>query len=390
LGRHTESMLATVTWLARAGGCILIGVVTFAHSPATGGDLVAQCAAFTLSVAVIGYWLLVDLHLWNLPGSVLMPGLVVMAASAGVACTTPNGGALIGFSAIAALAAGMDTARLPGWVVTATAVLAVEVGAIIFNADPARALGYPLIVIVALIGGGNRRAYLVQTQQSAVLLGQLEQLRDEQRHGAMLDERTRIAREIHDVLAHSLGALGIQIQVVRAVLTDHRDIDRALGLLEQAQRMATDGLVDTRRAIQALRGETIGLHESIGDLAQTHRDRHHASVDFQIEGQPMTLAPEATVALSRTAQEALVNTAKHAPHQPVQIRLAYDQDRVRLAISNTLATSGAAHGEVSEALRSVNGGYGLIGMRERLLLIDGTLTTGSDQRCWTVTAEVPR
>ena len=383
-------MLATVTWLARAGGCVLIGVATFAYSPATGGDLVVQIVAYTLSVVVIGGWLLLDLHLWHLPGPGLMLGLGVMAAAAGVACTTANGGALIGFSAIAALAAGMDTARLPGWVVTSTAVLAVEVGAIIFSADPARALGYPLIVIVAFIGGGNRRAYLVQTQQSAALLAQLEALRAEQRHGAMLDERTRIAREIHDVLAHSLGALGIHIQVVRAVLTDHHDIGRALGLLEQAQRMATDGLVETRRAVQALRGDTTGLDEQIGDLAQTHRNRHHTSVDFQIEGQPVTLTPEATLALSRTAQEALVNTAKHAPDQPVQIRLTYDQDRVGLAISNTLATSGPAHGEVIGASSSVNGGYGLIGMRERLLLINGTLTTGSDQRCWTVTAQVPQ
>lgn len=154
--------------------------------------------------------------------------------------------------------------------------------------------------------------------------------------------------------------------------------------------MATDGLVDTRRAVQALRGVTAGLEEQIGDLARTHRNRHHASVGFQIEGEPLTLAPEATVALSRTAQEALVNTAKHAPHQPVDIRLTYDDNGVRLAISNTLATPGAAPGEATAAFSSVNGGYGLVGMRERLLLINGTLTTGSDQRCWTVTAEVPQ
>jgi signal transduction histidine kinase len=377
-------MLATVTWLARAGGCILIGVVTFAYI------LVVQLAAYVLSVAVIGCWLLIDLHFWHLPGPVLTLGLGVMAVAAGVACTTAHGGALIGFSAIAALAAGMDTAPLSGWGVTAFAVLAVEVGAVVFSADSASILGYPLIVIVAFIGGRNRRAYFVQTQQSATLLTQLEALRAEQRHGAVLDERTRIAREIHDVLAHSLGALGIQIQVVRALLTDHRDIDRALGLLEQAQRMATDGLVETRRAVQALRGDTAGLDEQIDDLAQTHRNRHHASVDLQIEGQPMALTPEATLALSRMAQEALVNTAKHAPHQPVQIHLTYDTGRVRLAISNTLATSPAVHGEGSGVFSSVNGGYGLIGMRERLLLINGTLTAGSDQRCWTVTAQVPQ
>ena len=160
------------------------------------------------------------------------------------------------------------------------------------------------------------------------MLAQLELLRNEQRNVAVLDERNRIAREIHDVLAHSLGALGIQIQAVRAVLTDHGDVERAVGLLTQAQRLASDGLIETRRAVHALRGDATRLDEQISNLVETHRERHDTAVDFAIEGEPTALTPEATVALIRTAQEALVNAAKHAPHQPVQIVLTYDDDDI--------------------------------------------------------------
>jgi signal transduction histidine kinase len=217
------------------------------------------------------------------------------------------------------------------------------------------------------------------------------QLRSQQRQVAVLDERNRIAREIHDVLAHSLGALGIHLQVVRAVL-DEGDADQARTLLNQAQRMASDGLVDTRRAVQALRGDTTRLEDQLAGLIETHRVRHSAAIDFHIDGQTAALAPEATVALIRTAQEALVNTAKHAAHQPVVIDLSYRPDLVSLAITNTLphrATIEQNNGE-EPVFSSVNGGYGLIGMRERLLLIKGTLTAGSDEHRWTVLAEVPR
>ena len=85
--------------------------------------------------------------------------------------------------------------------------------------------GYPLLIVACLSWGRNRRAYRVQAEQAAALLEQYERVRAEQRRADVLDERTRIAREIHDVLAHSLGALGIQIQAAKAMLTDHRDVD---------------------------------------------------------------------------------------------------------------------------------------------------------------------
>jgi signal transduction histidine kinase len=89
--------------------------------------------------------------------------------------------------------------------------------------------------------------------------------------------------------------------------------------------------------VHALRADTTtGLEEQLAALADTHRSRHHASVSFGVGGQPRPLPPEGTVALIRTAQEALVNAAKHAPLQPVDIDLHYGEDGVQMIISNPL------------------------------------------------------
>ncbi|HXW81744.1 MAG TPA: histidine kinase, partial [Acidimicrobiales bacterium] len=247
--------------------------------------------------------------------------------------------------------------------------------------------GLPVVLLLSLVFGRLLRSYRVQAEQSAALLAQSEQLREEQGRAATLDERNRIAREIHDVLAHSLGALGVQIQAAKAVLTDQSDIDRAVELLGQAQRMATEGLAETRRALQALRTDTPPLPEGLADLSAAHQLRYRAPVTFEVSGAPRPLSPDAGLALTRTAQEALVNTAKYAPHQPVEVRLDFLLESTALTVSNRLGQQAVHRGPV---LETANGGYGLAGMRERLLLISGSLSAGPHDGSWVVTARVPQ
>jgi signal transduction histidine kinase len=389
---QTDAMLRSLTWLIRGAAIIVIGVLTFGVA-ASGADLVAEATAFAISVAVLAYWLVTDI--W--PGSggrhqplVMATGLGAMAAASGGAAAGEHGGALIGLTFVAVLGAGVGDSLLAGGSTLAAAIVAIEVGVLITGLGVTQTLGYPLLLVVAFVGGRNRGAYRRQAEQSAALVAQLEQLRQEQRRVAVLDERTRIAREIHDVLAHSLGALGIQLQAVRAVLADQGDIGRGLGLLEQAQRMAREGLVDTRRAVHALRTDASGLDEQLTALVAAHRGRHQATVEFRVDGPPRPLPPEATVALLRTAQEALVNTAKHAPHQQVDVVLRYNDDGTEMIIRNDLPPAGAAAASPAPAFGTVNGGYGLTGMRERLLLIGGTLTAAPAGDQWAVTAQVPR
>jgi len=94
--------------------------------------------------------------------------------------------------------------------------------------------------------------------------------------------------------------------------------------------------------------------------------------------------------LIRTAAEALVNTAKHAPFRPVDVDLEYGEDRVQMIISNPLPPGSHDRPGPGPAFATVNGGYGLTGMRERLLLINGSLTAAAGVGRWTVTAQVPR
>jgi signal transduction histidine kinase len=200
----------------------------------------------------------------------------------------------------------------------------------------------------------------------------------------VLDERTRIAREIHDVLAHSLGALGIQIQAAKAILTDSGNVDGAVKALTTAQRMAAEGLTETRRAVHALRVDTLPLGEELAAVVDTHRQRYHVPVTLETSGIARTLPPDAALALLRTAQEAMVNAAKHAPCQRVAVSLDYGENDVRLNVANGL--DGAA---ASVRQPGSTGGYGLTGMRERLRLLNGTLLAGPRENEWAVTAELP-
>ena len=107
----------------------------------------------------------------------------------------------------------------------------------------------------------------------------------------------------------------------------------------------------------------------------------------------MPLPPDATVALLRVAQEALVNAAKHAAGQPIAVSLDYSPAGVRLTVRNDLGprASGSSGPDTGRWPRvsTVNGGCGLTGMRERLRLLDGTLQAGRSRSQWVVTAELP-
>ena len=271
------------------------------------------------------------------PVRALPVALGVMAVAGGVAAVTSGSGqTLVAFACVAAFWTGSEAGLPPGVAVAAAGIVSIWIAGGIAGSTFGTMAGDPLLIAVCTMFGLQRRAYRVQAEQSAALLAQHERLRAEQRRADVLDERTRIAREIHDVLAHSLGALGIQIQAAKAMLTDRGDIDRAVDALATAQRMAADGLTETRRAVHALRVDTLPLGEELAALADTHRQRYHVPVTLKTSGEARALPPDAALALLRTAQEAMTNAAKHAPGQRVAIRLDYGDNEVRLSVVNGL------------------------------------------------------
>jgi signal transduction histidine kinase len=370
----------------------VVGVLTFLIQPPGATAKNAQLVAYTVAGLALLAWVLADL--WpaaaRYRARALPVILGVIAVAGGFACTAGSNenNCPVMLASMATTAAGTDISLRNGWLVTAASMVAIDANWLIYRDGSAQLsafLLYPLVPVFGLVVGRVLYGRRVQAEQSAALLAQTQQLLAACGQADVLGERARIAREIHDVLAHSLGALGIQIQAARAVLTDHQDIDRAVEILLTAQRMASDGLTETRRAVHALRSDSRPLDEELRRATATYGERYAVKITLAIGGTPRPVPPDATVALLRTAQEALVNAAKHAPGQCVAVRLDYGEHDVRLTVVNGLAsdrTGPAGPG-------TITGGYGLTGMRERLLLLNGTLAAGPGDRQWTVTAGLP-
>jgi signal transduction histidine kinase len=400
-----------VNWLARTLGFVWLGFMTFLVYPPKGmAALTVQIIGYAGLGAGLAAWIMIELLSVRgagerIPGWALPWALGGVAVATGAACGPGNGGAaLVIFTAVAAMVAGAELGLAEALAVTCAGILAVDVSGLVFNDSYSTLIGFPAIVLSGLVIGRNRGAYRIQAEQAQILLAQRQQLQAEQRRADLLDERARIAREIHDVLAHSLGALGIQVQAARSLL--HKDIDQADELLVAAQRMAAEGLAETRRAVHSLRAGTLPLNEELAQVTSTYAQRYHVAVSFETGGVPAAIPPDATVALLRITQESLVNAAKHAAGQPVEVRLDYGDADVRLTVRNDLPPgpgpgrgSGPGSGRGSgpgsgpgqpPGVSTVDGGYGLTGMHERLRLLNGTLEAGRHGDQWIVTAGLPR
>src|SRR3984957_7949242 len=288
-------MLRTVNALARALGFVWLRPLAFLLAPPSPPSaLPVQIACYAVLGVALRAWTVLETPAaaarypaWALP---VLRG--VIAGVAGVAAGAGGGGsAMVVFTFVAAMAAGVNSDLVAAVAVTAVGILAIEVSGLAFGQSYGTLLGLPAIVLAGVVIGHNWGRYRVQAEQAAALLAQREQLQAEQRRADLLDERARIAREIHDVLAHSLGALGIQIQAARSVLTDRGDIDRATELLTAAQRMAADGLTETRRAVHALRSDSRPLDEELRRATAVHGERYDVKVTLAIGGTPPPVPP---------------------------------------------------------------------------------------------------
>jgi signal transduction histidine kinase len=380
--RHNGEMLRVALWGFRTIALGVVGLLTFLAPPSARGGTATQIIAYTVICAGVAVWALAEFSRRRVLLTIAL-GAVVVAGCVG-AGVGGGGEVMIAFPAVALISAAELLAPPVYLAMALLGVLAAEIALVVFRQDLGPMLGYPLLLVVGVLLGRNRAALQVQAEQARQLLAQHELLRAEQRRADVLEERARIAREIHDVLAHSLGALGIQLQTVRALFTVHNDPDRALEALATAQRMASGGLTETRRAVEALRTDTLPLHDELARAIAEVDERHHIDVDYQTKGTPLPVPPEATVALLRIAQESLVNAVKHAPGAAITVDLDYREDGVRLTVTNPLTG-----GRANDALRTLDAGYGLTGMRERLLLLRGSLEAGQHDGQWVVVADLP-
>ncbi|MFF4533693.1 sensor histidine kinase [Streptomyces sp. NPDC001407] len=196
------------------------------------------------------------------------------------------------------------------------------------------------------------------------LLAQEKAARRAEAESAALAERARIAREIHDVLAHSLSAQMVHLEAARLLIERGEDRQRILERVVAARGMAREGLAETRQALSALRGEMTRVEDFLSDASASEGAR------FEVTGEPRGLSAEAGLTVRRVAQEALTNVRKHAPGADVEMRFTYLEGEVELWVRDR-------GGHVDSGDLAVSGaGYGLLGMRERAELLGGTLEAG--------------
>jgi signal transduction histidine kinase len=230
----------------------------------------------------------------------------------------------------------------------------------------------------------NRRSYIQLLLERLQLA---EQTREEEAQRRAEQERLRIARDLHDVVAHTLTTINVQAGVAAHLIDgDPAHAQAALATIEAASHDALDELRAILGVLREQDGTDVPLEpvpgiDSMNSLVERFRDAG-GEISLNVDGKQPERVPEAVqLAAFRIVQESLTNARRHAPGAGARIRLAYGDDRLCVAIENE--TSPARNGNAQPP------GVGIVGMRERATALGGTLEAGPSHDGYTVVAELP-
>ena len=230
----------------------------------------------------------------------------------------------------------------------------------------ANVVGADLAAILFFMMGYTGRMFRAGQLRAENLLAEREATREAQAQAIALQERSRLAREMHDVLAHSLSALAVQLEGARLLARERGADPEVVQTIERSNRLARAGLDEARRAIEALRGGDMPGPDRLGELAAAFAEQTGVDCRVELDGEPRELPSDARLAVYRTAQEALTNVRRHAAAEEVELTLHYEREGTRLVVED--------RGEATPADGAEEGmGYGLTGMRERAELLGGRL-----------------
>ncbi|MFE3650213.1 sensor histidine kinase [Streptomyces sp. NPDC059101] len=370
-----EGQSETRLWIGRGIRIIVIGGLlwaTFGAGTFSGWGLVAAAAGMAITVlAFRGFFhLTLERRIWPSIGLFVvleaaafgfflvgarLPAIVLWCACAMTAMERLPLSAAVPCSAIALGAfAGVNN---DNWLTTAVTAAGLALA------------GYVVRLDAEARGNAQR------------LLAQERAARKAEAETAAFAERGRIAREIHDILAHSLSAQLVHLEAARQLIQRSTDLEadreQLLERVVACRGMAREGLDGTREALSALRGEMIPVEDFLRRLTAAE------GTQLEVVGEQRVLSAEAGLAVRRVAQEALTNARKHAPGAQVRVRLEYADDNVGLVVRDS-----GGRGKPGELAQS-GSGYGLLGMRERAELLGGTLESGPDEEGFVVRLRVP-
>jgi signal transduction histidine kinase len=244
-------------------------------------------------------------------------------------------------------------------------------------------LGDVAIALIPMVAGLYVRQQRLRAAALEQLAEQLAHEREERARTAVAEERSRIARELHDEVAHAMSVIAVQADAAEGALArDPALVQKPLVAIRDTARAA---LADMRSVLGALRGDEEAELAPGPGLARAPELVEHASlsgldVGFRIEGEPVPLPPALDVAAYRVLQEGLTNVRKHAGATRVDVLLRYGRDGLTVEVQDDGDGSGAGGGT----------GRGLAGIRERVALLGGEISAGPRERGFSLRVRLPQ
>ena len=369
-GRSTSAAFVALRVFGAVGlAVIVVSSLTVEPRPGLRGD--GPLVALGVLLFVAG--LAVSVPWRDLPVGRRLAGLVFAGAGTCLlAAVQPNGAGVAGIYYVVVVS-GM---RLPGRLGVAVAGLALiaQVAVLAVTGDHAGGsiTGLVFSVVPWFLVMRLFRRQLEGRRRAEELVEELRESRAAHAESVAIAERSRVAREMHDVLAHSLSALALQLEGARLLARERGGDPEVVAAVERAHHLAIGGLSEARQAIAALRGDELPGPERLPVLAEAFGEHSAARCELSVTGEPRELSSEARLALYRTAQEALTNVRKHSAADRVEVALRYEPDGTTLVVQDF--GSGAPVAVGAGATAGAGGGYGLTGMRERAELLGGRLS----------------
>lgn len=310
-------------------------------------------------------------------GPVVAAGVVVLSAAGGVVCaTTPNG---MIFTGIAAGNAAVAFDTLTALTLAASGVAAYALTELAGSVSYGHLQLLILVTLAGMVAGAARHEIIQRARHGAQIATARQGAELARQQAALADERNRLARELHDVLAHTLGALSIQLTALDTLARTGADSGQLLAQIERGHQLVGEGVDEARHAVRALRADSTPLAQQLAQLCGLH------DADLAVTGTPGRIRAEVSLALYRLTQEALTNAAKHAAGAAVSVTLEFGPREVAVSVLNA-SPGTTARGR----LRGAGGGYGLPGMRERVQQAGGQFAAGpAGDGGWQVTARIP-
>jgi signal transduction histidine kinase len=353
-------------WLIRYGVVAIVAVIVGVLTAGLPAEPDRRAAALVLLVLAAAGWLSALRPRSTRMSAVLLVGTGLAGAALDV--LQPHGPAfVIGYMAMAGLAL-----RLPRRLAFATGVVVLAAVAAAQAATSARPLAAAINIGLGagfLFAAGSFAAISRAARETAeALLAQEAATRAAREEAAALAERTRLARELHDVLAHTLSGLAVQLEGARLLAGATGADPRLAEQVTRAQALARDGMGNAKRAVSALRGDALPGPALLPQLVSEVRATAGIPVTLTVSGAVRPLVPEAGLAVYRTVQEALTNTAKYAGRgASARVNVSWTDDGVAVEIVDN------GDGATPTA---VSGGFGLTGVAERAALLGGHAEAG--------------